>query len=531
MVAHLDTDAVAPVATAAPDSSQNPPAGFEIDPRSFHVFSTEGLKFLFDRATGSLSELTDFVWSLFASIEQGVPVYQAVAAHAAQAQTTEAEIWSVLEKLRARGFFRFSQVNLADQEFMIRKLWFHKPRRLQLLMAQGCNLGCRYCYAWRNGSNQLSTLMPWSTAKQAIDYLVKRSAHRKDIQITFFGGEPLLNWDVLVQCVEYAKAVGLETGKSFTFEVITNGTLLTKERAHFLADNQFMLMVSIDGWKEMHDYNRPTLGGPSTYDTIVENALYVNNLYKSRGMRPIKVRANMTNRFHDFYKVGNHLKSLGFDRVAVAPIEPLSHGDQSPSSLTEAQMDGLCETSYRTALDIIDRLSAGEPLTDFERQTISGFAEDRTPNALKGIICGIGRNTQCVDNKGNIYPCHRYEGMESFIIGNVFTGHDEEKTMRYYRMVNGNATNRCHSCWIRDYCSGGCAWLLSTKGGAIVDPTLSECDRRRRSFEYGLHVRSRLREAAPKLFENAAVNIDQWDFESADAEADNKCGNGTCGCS
>ena len=124
--------------------------------------------------------------------------------------------------------------------------------------------------------------------------------------------------------------------------------------------------------------------------------------------------------------------------------------------------------------------------------------------------------------------------MSAFVIGNVYTGHDEEKTMRYYRMVNGNATDRCHSCWIRDYCAGGCAWLLSTKQGTIVDPTVRECNRRRRNFENGLFIRSQLRAATPELFANSSIDIDEWNFDSvSDADSKgsaSKCGS-TCGCS
>lgn len=506
----------------------------KIDPRSFHVFSTEGLFFLFDRATGTLSEIDIWLHEVLKHVEDGTPSDTAIKNFADENEVPADTIFEAVSALQVRGFFRFSPIDLSQQEFLTRKLWFHKPRRIQLLMAQGCNLGCRYCYAWRNGSNQLSTLMPWDTAKQSIDYLVERSAHRTELHITFFGGEPLLNWEILVRAVDYAKLRGRETGKTFVFEVITNGTLLTEERANFLADNNFILMVSIDGWKEMHDYNRPTLGEPSTYETIVKNALYVNNLYKSRGMRPIKIRANLTHKFQDYFSVFQHLRSIGFERVAVAPIEPLPHGDQSPSAMTEDDMDRHAEIFQEKALEILHKIGGKDEITEMEREIISDYAGDRNPQGLKGLICGVGRNTSCVDHKGNIYPCHRYEGMSAFVIGNVYTGHDEEKTMRYYRMVNGNATDRCHSCWIRDYCAGGCAWLLSTKQGTIVDPTVRECNRRRRNFENGLFIRSQLRAATPELFANSSIDIDEWNFDSvSDADSKgsaSKCGS-TCGCS
>jgi uncharacterized protein len=411
--------------------------------------------------------------------------------------------------------FRYTPVDYGEQERLMESLWQHHPRRIQMLMAQGCNLGCRYCYAWRNGSNQKGTLMPFEIAQKTVDYLVQKSGNRTDLQVTFFGGEPLLNLPVIRQVVSYCRGLEQTTKKRFTFELITNGTLLTPEVADWVASEKFLLFISIDGWKEMHNYNRPSMSGEDVYDVIIRNALYAHSIYRQNTeLPPIKVRANLTNRHHDARKVGEYLASLGFKVIGVGAIEPLPHGDTSPSSLTEDQMDELHEQTTSMLEDVMKRMINGKPITYFEGVQLKKNTAMLKPHKLKGITCGVARNTAIVDNKGNLFPCHRYEGMDNYVIGNVFSGLDRELTMAYYRKVNQNATARCHSCWIRDYCSGGCAWLLSAKDGHIADPTERECDRRRKSMERALWLRQKMRTHFPDRFTSAGeFDLSAWQWE------------------
>ena len=157
------------------------------------------------------------------------------------------EFVDLLDDMREQGYFKFIPVDLDEQDAKLRSLLNHHPRRIQLLMAQGCNLGCRYCYAWRNGSNQLDTLMSFRVAKASVDHLVERSAKRPELQITFFGGEALLNFPTIKKTVEYCRSLEGPKGKTFHFEVVTNGTLLDEEVTKFLVSERFRMMISIDG--------------------------------------------------------------------------------------------------------------------------------------------------------------------------------------------------------------------------------------------------------------------------------------------
>lgn len=505
----------------------------DIDPRSFHIFEFQGDHLLFDRATGTTSRLNDLAFETLLSIRNGIPLDDVLNAFAAKYDGVEIEgLRLALRDLKKRGFFRFvSSRPATDDE--LEYLWTHKPRRIQLLMAEGCNLGCRYCYQWRNGTNQRHTLMPWNVARTAVDYLVWRSGGRNDLQVTFFGGEPLLNYPMIQRVVNYCKALEKSTDKRFVFELITNGTLLSKDVVDFLVEHRFLLFISLDGWREMHEYNRPSIDRQSSHETIVKNALYANEQYEKLGLPPIKIRANLTNRYHDSKKVEEYFASLGFKLMGIGAIEPLPHGDPSPSALTEEQMDELEGQSIHNMLSLLDGLRNGKRPRAFQMRK---FNSSRTPLrkiATLGVTCGVCRNTTVVDNRGNMYPCHRYAEMNDYVIGNVFTGLDRKLVLDYYHRINTHSTTECHDCWIRDYCGGGCAWLLSDKDGTIHHPTVQECARRRRSMERTLWLRQQLRENFPKWIqdaENGSLDDWEWEFEHQTTESDpasnesNTCG-------
>lgn len=493
-----------------------------LDPRSYHLFSVSGTYYLFDRATGTTAAVSeDFATALTRGCSSDA--------------ATGSAFESLLQILRGQGFFHYEPVDHAKQEEQLEGLWQHKPRRIQLLMAQGCNLGCRYCYAWRNGSNQKGTLMAFDVAKQAVDFLIERSGSRSDLQVTFFGGEPLLNLETIRDVVTYCRGLELTGSKCFTFEIITNGVLLTPEVTDWMVQEKFLLMISLDGWKEMHRYNRPSLTKSDDHEVIVRHAQYANEQYMVHGLGAVKIRANLTDKFHDTQSVFDYLRSLGFSNIGMSVIEPLPHGDNSPSALTEDQLDELTEVNRQKMILALEQIERGEDPGEYAVREIRKRISAPETRRTKGITCGVNRNTAVVDNKGAVYPCHRYEGMPSYVVGNVFTGMDREATMGYYRKVNRNATNRCHSCWLRDYCAGGCAWLLSAKDGTIHDPTERECDRRRAGMEFALYMRQRLRQVKPGWFQKEENDLlSQLNLfgdvspEDALSDGSSSCGSG-CG--
>ncbi len=501
-------------------------SGLDIDPRSIHVFELHGDKLLFDRATGTTSELNALAYDTLRTTQEGASITETLDLLLSRHEGLDAsELQSALSELKNRGFFRFTPSHAATEDDL-ESLWSHRPRRLQLLMAEGCNLGCRYCYQWRNGTNQRHTLMPWSIARTSVNYLVWRSGGRKDLQVTFFGGEPLLNYPMIQRVVKYCKSIEQFTDKQFTFELITNGTLLSEDVVEFVVEHKFLLFISLDGWKEMHEYNRPSIDGQGSYETIVRNAVHANEQYQKHDLPPIKIRANLTNRHHDARRVEKFFQELGFKLMGIGAIEPLSHSDPSPSALTEDQMDSLSKQSTERMVTTLEKLKKGETPSPIEKRLINSSRGPLRRESTLGVTCGVCRNTTVVDNRGNMYPCHRYGEMEEYRIGNVSTGLDRKLVMDYYKKINGHATSECHDCWIRDYCGGGCAWLLSDKQGKIHHPTPRECVRRRRAMEDRIWLRKELRKHFPGWFEDEEnTSMDNWDWNIGveDPLASNGC--------
>lgn len=324
----------------------------------------------------------------------------------------------------------------------------------------------------------------------------------------------MLNYPMIKRVVEYCKGLERMTGKKFTFELITNGTLLTADVVDFLVENRFLLFISLDGWQEMHEYNRPALDREGSHEVIVRNAIHAREQYEKHKLPAIKIRANLTSRFHDTVRVARYFETLGFKLMGIGAIEPLPHGDPSPAALTEDQMDQLETEATAEILVSLEKIKQGGSLGIFESRRFNANRSPLSRVGVLGVTCGVCRNTTVVDNRGNMYPCHRYAEMNEYVIGHVSTGLNHDLVINYYRRINGHATSDCHDCWIRDYCGGGCAWLLSDKDGKIHHPTQRECSRRRLSMERRLWLRKVLRESMPKLFDNTEeASLSDWDWD------------------
>jgi uncharacterized protein len=493
---------------------------FGIQKDVLHVFDIAGEYILFDRATGLLCEISEFAFDLFWHIEHGTVTVQTLNdLKNKYGQCDHLSCIEVINIMKEKGFFSPLKSWLTLENISFESYWQHHPRRIQLMMAQSCNLKCGYCYAWRNDANDPGTYMDWETAKQSVDFLVHRSGGRMDIQVTFFGGEPLLNLSVIKKVVDYCHEIEFKTKKQFCFELITNGTLLTPEVTNYVADHRFLLFISLDGWQEMHNYNRPSIDGRDIHEMILQNALYANKIYEERNLNKIKIRANLTNKFNDLRRVASYLENLGFTYIGIGAIEPLPHADPCDMALSEDQMDKMTDTMTEMMLEAIDSLKNNIPVGHYIQRAINKTAISVEMRSLPGVICGVCRNTAIVDNKGDIFPCHRYAGMKAFKIGNVFTGMEKDNVINYYKKIAARAINDCQDCWIRDFCAGGCPWSLSDKSGNIHSFSTRTCERLRRSIERGLWLRKELFKTRPNLFDiQYRSMIQNWDWDNSHNE-------------
>ncbi|MEL6610751.1 MAG: radical SAM protein [Bacteroidota bacterium] len=488
-----------------------------LDRRSFHTFEEGGELFLYDVMSGNLAELNPFTRRLL-ELCASENSWTDIAARLAE-EGHDAEIGACIaavDELKEQGLFRFERIDTTEQQAILDSLWAHRPRRLQLLMAQMCNLKCLYCYEEHNGSNARRRLMSFEMAKECVDYLIERSGRRPDLQITFFGGEPLLNFKVMQQVVEYCETVGPEHGKRFTFETITNGSLLKPEIVDYFIEKRFMLMVSLDGYREMNNFNRPSVSGHDLYDTILRNARYADQAYKRSGVGlPVKVRANLTHEHHDLIRTVRFMESQGFTTIGVSTVENLPWAEGDLHALNEQDLAEVAAQREELMESGMQAVREGRKPSPYEGRILNQALQKVQKGTMtRGLRCGAGRNTNIVDTDGNIYPCHRYGDLENFILGNVSDRRlDREKTMGYYRSVNTASTAKCEDCWVRNICGGPCAWEVSHPTGKIHEPHEENCKRIRRSVEKSLMRRRELELLeAPQL-----------------AEA-KSCGSSSCGC-
>ena len=356
----------------------------------------------------------------------------------------------------------------------------------------------------QNESNDRHVLMTEAQAFQAVDHLVQRSGKRRSLQITFFGGEPTLNFDLIKKVVAYCnEEVAPRHNKSFIFELITNGILLSGEIADFVSEHDFLLFVSLDGWREMHNTQRPAINGEDYHETILQNAICMDRAYKSRHSRCIvKVRANLTAAYPDARAVADYLESHGFSNVGVAGIFDMPSSEvPTPGALTQEQLARMEREMEDLFLETLRCVQEGRRPSPYGMKSLrKAVLRLNKRSWILGMICGAGRNTSAADTDGNIYPCHRYVNKRAYVLGNTKDGLDEKTTKAFYRHCMTAAMNHCSQCWVREYCKGGCTWDLAQADGTLCRRPPSMCDRIQRGTEMALWLRKELRKAAPEKF-------------------------------
>jgi uncharacterized protein len=474
-----------------------------LDPRAFHLFEFRGRHLLYDLNTGTVSDLSPFASDCLRLLSTNGWEKALVDLRRSYPGITRAEIEACIVPLQDRGFFQFLGISREHQRRQLDLLWKHRPRAIQLFVAQNCNLQCRYCYAACNGSNQKRRLMSFEMARSAVDYLVLRSGRRKHLSITFFGGEPLMNFDCIVETVKYCMQLSRKRRKDFDFSVSTNATLLDEPKRRFIADHRFTMLISIDGYREMHNWQRPFGHGGGSFDVAIENAMRMLELWGTKGQTwRIKARANLTSRFHDADKVIAALESNGFTTIGLSAIYPHCGDDYGGVAITDEQWERLDDYYDRTMDVVMECLKRGDSLPPYARRWLGkSFENISKPIGTLGLRCGVGRNTNAVDCDGNLFPCHRYVGLDSYIIGDIFHGLDHDRTMRYYRACNETAFEACQACWLRSVCAGSCPWERSSPQQGVLPPDPGNCQRLTRAIERGIWLYHEIQRQYPETFD------------------------------
>ena len=329
--------------------------------------------------------------------------------------------------------------------------------------------------------------MTFEVGKAALDFLVANSGNRHNLEVDFFGGEPLMNWEVVKQIVEYGRSIEKEAGKNFRFTITTNGTLLNQEILDYCNKEMGNIVLSIDGRKEVNDKMRPRAGGQGIYDTIVPKYLEVA---KSRHQLRYFVRGTFTHNNLDFSEDVKHLADLGFKQIS---MEPVVAKPEDWYAIKEEDLPQLKEEYDKLAKIYLQYRKEGKGF-NFFHFNIDLSGGPCVAKRLSG--CGSGCEYVGVTPWGDIYPCHQFVGNEDFIMGNVFEGIKRFDIQQKFKESNVYSRPECQKCFARYYCSGGCSANAYNFNGEINTVYKEGCELQRKRIECAIMIKAALAEEA-----------------------------------
>ena len=321
-------------------------------------------------------------------------------------------------------------------------------KALCLHVAHTCNLNCGYCFASQGKYHGERAIMSFEVGKRALDFLIENSGTRRNLEVDFFGGEPLMNWDVVKDLVKYARSVEKEHNKNFRFTLTTNGVLIDDDVIEFANKEMSNVVLSLDGRKEIHDATRVDYAGNGSYDKIVPK---FQKMVESRDGKNYYMRGTFTHANPDFTKDVFHMADLGFTELSMEPVVAAAN---DPSALTAEDLEIVKEQYEILAKEMLKRQKEGRPITFYH------YMLDLTsgPCIYKRISgCGSGTEYMAVTPWGDLYPCHQFVGEEEYKLGDIWNGVTNDPLREEFRSCNAYARPDCKDCWAKLYCSGGCA--------------------------------------------------------------------------
>ena len=324
----------------------------------------------------------------------------------------------------------------------------HVIKALCLHVAHTCNLNCSYCFASQGKYHGERAIMSFDVGKRALDFLVENSGDRRNLEVDFLGGEPLMNWQIVKDLVAYARSIEKDAGKNFRFTLTTNGVLLDDEVTDFCNREMHNVVLSLDGRKEVNDRFRVDVAGNGSYDRIVPN---FQRFVAKRGDKSYYMRGTYTHYNTDFTNDLFHMADLGFTELSMEPVV-CAPGD--PCALTEEDFPVLCEQYEILAKDMLRRWREGKPITFYHYMVDLKHG----PCIYKRVTgCGSGTEYMAVTPWGELFPCHQFVGDPKYSLGNIWDGVTNTAVQGEFRACNAYSRPDCKDCWARLYCSGGCA--------------------------------------------------------------------------
>lgn len=451
-----------------------------------HQYKNNGYNIVLDVNSGCVHVVDDLVYDIIALYEnmdtEAIVTEIMERYRVAGAVVKEQEIREAIEEieeLKEQGslftedIYKDYIIDFKKRQTVVKALCLH--------IAHDCNLACRYCFAEEGEYKGRRALMSYEVGKQALDFLIQHSGNRRNLEVDFFGGEPLMNFDVVKQLVAYGREQEVLHDKKFRFTLTTNGILLDDDIIEFINQEMSNVVLSIDGRKEVNDFMRPARNGKGSYDVILPK---FKKVAESRNQTNYYVRGTFTHHNLDFAADVLHLADLGFEQISV---EPVVAAPEESYAIKKEDIARICEEYDALAKEMIERKKKGRGFHFFH------FMIDLTggPCVAKRLSgCGSGTEYLAVTPWGDLYPCHQFVGTEEFLMGNVFDGVIKTDIRDEFKLCNVYAKEKCKECFARFYCSGGCAANSFHFHGTINDAYDIGCELQRKRVECAIMIKA-----------------------------------------
>jgi uncharacterized protein len=391
------------------------------------------------------------------------------------------EAYEEIKLLEEEGVLYSEEPNISNlnynEENIVKALCLH--------VAHDCNLRCSYCFASQGDFKGDRSLMSLDVGKRALEFLVENSGNRRNLEVDFFGGEPLMNFDVVKELVKYGRGLEEKHNKHFRFTITTNGVLLDEDKIDFINENMDNVVLSLDGRKEINDNMRKTISGEGSYDIILPK---FKEMVDKRGDKEYYVRGTFTSYNLDFSNDALDFYDKGFKKIS---IEPVVTSPEMDYALREEHIAPVLKEYEKFSKEYIDIKKKDKNFLFFH------FMIDlkQGPCLIKRAVgCGAGSEYMAVTPEGDLYPCHQFVGDEDFKIGNVFEGISNTKIRERFKKANVYNKSQCRNCWARFYCSGGCHANAYNYHKDIMQPYEIGCEMEKKRIECAISILANLEE-------------------------------------
>ncbi len=446
-----------------------------------HCFKMDDLSFALDVASGLIHIIDDIAFDIIGLISLGeeknkIEYIISKKYSKEEFDETYEEIQELIDnnKLFTEEKYDIKASDLQKRTTVIKAMCLH--------VAHDCNLACKYCFASEGEYKGERSLMDYEVGKKAFDFLVEKSGKRRNLEVDFFGGEPLMNFKVVRRLVEYAKGLEEKHDKKFRFTITTNGVLLNDEITDYINENMSNVVLSIDGRKCVNDNMRPFRNGKGSYDLILPK---FKDLVNKRGGKSYYARGTYTAFNKDFTKDVLHLSDEGFEHVSVEPVIGCSG---EPYAITDEEVDELVLEYENLAREIVKYRKENKKINFFH----FNIDLEGGPCIYKRITgCGAGHEYVAITPKGDIYPCHQFVGNEEFKMGDVFEKTVKESIVKEFKCANVYAKMGCNDCFAKYYCSGGCSANGYNFLGDILKNHEPWCKLQRKRVEMAIYLKAK----------------------------------------